>query len=58
MSLSPKYRIVIYLHYYEGYQTKEIASMLNLNESTIRNQLMRGRKNLKVQLSEGGPNHV
>ena len=46
------YRTVIYLFYYEDYSTKEIASMLGKNESTIRSHLARARKKLKNILLE------
>ena len=47
MALPVKYKQVIYLYYYEGYHTSEIAGMLHCPESTVRNQLLRGRKLLK-----------
>lgn len=47
MALPVKYKQVIYLYYYEGYHTSEIASMLHCSESTVRNQLLRGRRLLK-----------
>ncbi len=47
MTLPVKYKQVIYLYYYEGYRTSEIASMLHCSESTVRNQLLRGRRILK-----------
>ncbi|UNC91233.1 RNA polymerase sigma factor [Candidatus Contubernalis alkaliaceticus] len=50
MELPPKYKTIVYLYYYEGYRTKEIAKMLNINESTIRSQLATGRKILKIDL--------
>ena len=46
-SLPPKYRIVIYLFYYEGYSTKEIAEINGHNESTVRSTLTRARHKLK-----------
>lgn len=49
-SLSNKYKDVIYLYYYEGYNTDEIASILNMNASTVRTNLSRARKILKVNL--------
>lgn len=51
LSLSIKYRRVLYLHYYEGYSTDEIASMLKINNSTVRTQLKRGRELLKSHLN-------
>ncbi|MDE7430715.1 MAG: sigma-70 family RNA polymerase sigma factor [Lachnospiraceae bacterium] len=47
MTLPVKYKQVIYLYYYEGYRTSEIADMLHCSESTVRNQLLRGRRLLK-----------
>lgn len=46
-SLPPKYKEVVYLHYYEGYQTSEIAGMLHCPASTVRNRLSRARKLLQ-----------
>ena len=47
LALPPKYKDVIYLHYYEGYGTDEIAAMLKRNPSTVRNQLRDARAKLK-----------
>ena len=52
MHLPRKYRMVIYLHYYEGYSTAEIAQMLGSKQSTVCTQLERGRKLLKTMLLE------
>ena len=46
-SLPVKYKDVIWLHYYEGYQTDEIAEILGRPPSTIRNQMSDARKLLK-----------
>ncbi len=58
MRLPPKYRIVIYLYYYEGYSSIEIARMLNIREGTVRSQLARGRGILCRLINEGGFSHV
>lgn len=50
LSLPSKYRIVIHLFYYEGYKTKEIAEITEQKESTVREQLTRARRMLKVFL--------
>lgn len=50
--LPEKYSEAIYLYYQEGYSTKEIAKILNKNESTIRSNLSRAREQLKNQLKE------
>lgn len=47
LKLSLHYRNVLYLYYYEGYSTKEIASILRKKEATIRTWLKRARENLK-----------
>ena len=52
MDLPIKYRIVIHLYYYEGYSSKEIASLLNIREQAVRTRLVRGRNMLKQQLKE------
>ncbi len=51
--LPDKYREVVHLFYYEGYATKEIAKILQRNESTVRSDLKRGREQLKGILKEG-----
>lgn len=50
--LPSKYRIVIYLYYYEGYKIKEIAKILNMSETNIQTILQRGRIQLKDILKE------
>ena len=50
--LDRKYSIVIYLHYFEGYSTKEIAPLLGLTESNVKVRLKRGRDKLRDFLTE------
>lgn len=45
-------RSVLYLFYYEGYKTREIAQILNVREATVRTRLVRGRKLLREELKE------
>lgn len=52
LSLPDKYKSVIYMYYYEGYSTKEIATILNKKESTVRSNLSRGRLLLKDIIKE------
>jgi RNA polymerase sigma-70 factor (ECF subfamily) len=52
MKLTPKYRVVVYLYYYVGYATAEIADMLHLNHSTVRSQLSKARKELALLIGE------
>lgn len=47
MNLPPKLKDVIWLYYYEGYQTGEIAKILGRPPSTVRNQLKDARNLLK-----------
>lgn len=50
LALPAKYKDVVYLHYYEGYHTAEIAQLLHRPESTVRNQLSRARTMLKKHM--------
>lgn len=50
LSLPPKYKDAIYLHYYEGYSASEIGNILNKKENTVYSLLSRGRKILKDYL--------
>lgn len=52
MALPKKYRVVIYLHYYEEYSTEEISELLGIPCATVRTQLKRGRALLKSGLEE------
>ena len=52
MSLPRKYRVALYLHYYEGYKAAEIAQLLRIPASTVRTRLDRGRALLKERLTE------
>jgi len=47
-------RLVLYLHYYQGYTTGEISDMLRENHSTVRSRLGQARKKLKLKLEEEG----
>ncbi len=53
-ALPEKHRLVIFLHYYEGYTTDEIARMLGDNPSTVRSRLVQARKKLKLRLEAEG----
>lgn len=50
LSLPPKYRDVVYLHYYEGYSLKEVAELLRKKENTVYSLLSRARGQLKTIL--------
>jgi RNA polymerase sigma-70 factor (ECF subfamily) len=51
-SLPEKYREVVHLFYQEGYQTGEIARILDRKEATVRSDLARARTKLKEILKE------
>ena len=53
--LKPTDRAVIYLFYYEGYSTAEVASMLRIPEKTVSTRLFRARAKLKTILEEESP---
>lgn len=53
-ALPKPHRLVLYLHYYQGYTTGEIADMLGENPSTVRSRLVQARKKLKLKLEEDG----
>lgn len=52
MNLPVKYRVPIYMYYYEGYAAAEISELLHIRESTILSQMHRGRQKLKVAITE------
>lgn len=50
MALPPKYKLPLYLFYYEGYASAEIAALLGEKDTTIRTRLRNGRLRLKTVL--------
>jgi len=52
MKLPEKYRVTLYLYYYEGYDSNEIGKLMDKPPSTIRNYLKRGRDRLKELIGE------
>ena len=53
-SLPPKYKNVVFLHYYEGYTAPEIANILHKNVNTIYTYLTRSKKVLYEKLGGDG----
>ena len=53
-SLAEKYRMVLYLYYYEGYSVRELSVILSRRESTLQTQLATGRKQMKSLLESKG----
>lgn len=52
MSLDLKYRSVIVLYYYEGYEIAEIGSLLGIPAGTVGTRLARARNMLKSAFAE------
>ena len=50
-TLPKKQREVVYLYYFEDYSIREIAKLLDRNESTVQSQLFAARKRMKKQFS-------
>ena len=48
--LQDKYRIVMILHYIEGYPVKDVAKLCRLSLSAVKMRLARGREQLKQNL--------
>lgn len=51
-SIPSPYNEVLYLHYAKDYSIKKTAKLLNRKESTVKMQLVRGKKILSEKLSE------
>ena len=51
MALKPKYRLCVYLYYYEDWSVREVARALEARESTVQTWLARAREKLKQTLS-------
>lgn len=52
--LDVKYRTIIHLFYYEQYSIREISELLDINESTVKTRLARGREKIKNQMEGEG----
>ena len=50
LSLSDDYKTAVYMYYYEGYSTAEIAGFLGCPDATVRSRLARARKQLQAML--------
>ena len=49
-ALPEKYRATVFLYYYEGYSTVEIARLMDLPQNTVESRLFRARARLKTML--------
>ena len=50
-TLPPKYRAVIHLYYYEGYNQEEIAGILGITRTAVQTRMQRARKLLEKELT-------
>lgn len=50
-NLPPKYRAVIHLYYFEGYDQKEIGEILKISLSAVQTRMLRARALLKKELT-------
>lgn len=57
LALPDKYKLPLYLHYYEGYTAAEIGQMLGGREATVRSWLLRGRQMLKLEIEKEEAEH-
>lgn len=51
--LNPEDRLIMVLYYSDGYTTKQISQITNINENTIKGRLKRAKEGLREKL-EGG----
>lgn len=56
--LPVKYREVVYLYYYEGYNAEEIAAMVGAKPAAVRQRLARAREKLRKELEGSGYERV
>lgn len=54
LSLTPKYKEIIFLYYYKDFSIKEISSILKISANTVKTRLKRGRELLKKLMEERG----
>jgi RNA polymerase sigma factor (sigma-70 family) len=52
--LPEHYRVPVWMHYYEGMTSPEIASALEMSENTVRTQVSRGIDRLRAALATSG----
>lgn len=50
--LPEKYRISLYLYYYEEYSAREIAEVMGVSESAVGQYLARGRRKLRTFITD------
>lgn len=52
--LSPKYKDVLILFYYQELTMNEISDVLDVGSNTVKSRLLRGKKALQVELERSG----
>lgn len=52
LELPSKQKTVIYLHYVEGYQVREIAGILGITEGAVKMRMQRGREQIRLLRKE------
>lgn len=52
MDLGESERVAVYLYYYEGYSSREIARILEISRTAVTTRLSRARQHLKEKLRE------
>ena len=53
MALPSKYRAVVHLYYWEGYDQGEIGEILRISRTAVQTRMARARAMLKKELSDG-----
>lgn len=51
-----KYRQIVHLYYFEDYNIKEVAQIMDLTETAVQTRLLRARRKLREKLEEDGKN--
>lgn len=54
-TVDEKYRVVLILHYVEGFKLSEIAAILELNENTVKTRIARARQQLREAYADAPP---
>ena len=52
MTLPPKYRAVVHLYYWEGYDQQEIGDILHISRTAVQTRMARARASLKKELCD------
>ena len=52
MELGEQERVAVYLYYYEGYDTREIAKILKISRTAVTTRLSRARQHLREKMEE------